>query len=138
MKLASQQRGVFKTLEASNNDIPEIKKVKSKINQIVEKELILQDFKDKLDQEALCQAAYKEVVTRKNFFFAVDETKKQTNLKVHNIRAPGNKYRKPQYILPHEHVDIQNYVDTTGLEGDKKFAARQSVIAHIAGRIPQG
>ena len=121
MKLASQQRGVFKTLEASNNDIPEIKKVKSKINQIVEKELILQDFKDKLDQEALSQAAYKEVVTRKNFFFAVDETKKQTNLKVHNIRAPGNKYRKPQYILPHEHVDIQNYVDTTGLEGDKLF-----------------
>jgi len=106
LKLASQQRGVFKTLEASNNDIPEIKKVKSKINQIVEKELILQDFKDKLDQEALSQAAYKEVVTRKNFFFAVDETKKQTNLKVHNIRAPGNKYRKPQYILPHEHVDI--------------------------------
>ena len=121
MKLASQQRGVFKTLEASNNDIPEIKKVKSKINQIVEKELILQDFKDKLDQEALTQAAYKEVVTRKNFFFAVDETKKQTNLKVHNIRAPGNKYRKPQYILPHEHVDIQNYVDTAGLEGDKLF-----------------
>lgn len=121
MKLASQQRGVFKTLEASNNDIPEIKKVKSKINQIVEKELILQDFKDKLDQEALSQAAYKEVVTRKNFFFAVDETKKQTNLKVHNIRAPGNKYRKPQYILPHEHVDIQNYVDTAGLEGDKLF-----------------
>jgi hypothetical protein len=121
LKLASQQRGVFKTLEASNNDIPEIKKVKSKINQIVEKELILQDFKDKLDQEALSQAAYKEVVTRKNFFFAVDETKKQTNLKVHNIRAPGNKYRKPQYILPHEHVDIQNYVDTAGLEGDKLF-----------------
>lgn len=121
MKLASQQRGVFKTLEASNNDIPEIKKVKSKINQIVEKELILQDFKDKLDQEALSQAAYKEVVTRKNFFFAVDETKKQTNLKVHNIRAPGNKYRKPQYILPHEHVDIQNYVDTAGLKGDKLF-----------------
>ena len=115
MKLASQQRGVFKTLEASNNDIPEIKKVKSKIK------LILQDFKDKLDQEALSQAAYKEVVTRKNFFFAVDETKKQTNLKVHNIRAPGNKYRKPQYILPHEHVDIQNYVDTAGLEGDKLF-----------------
>lgn len=81
----------------------------------------MQDFKDKLDQEALSQAVYKEAVTRKNFYFSVDEAKKSTNLKVHNIHAPGNKYRKPQYILPHEHVDVQNYVDTTGLDEDKLF-----------------
>jgi hypothetical protein len=121
LKLASEKRGAFNPLQASHSDIPEIKKVKSKINQIVEKELVLQDFKDKLDQESLSQAAYQEVVSRKNFFFAVDENKKQTNLKIHNIQAPGNKYRKPQYILPHEHVDVQNYIDTTGLEGDKLF-----------------
>ena len=41
LKQASQQRGAFTPLQASHNDIPEIKKVKSKINQIVEKELIL-------------------------------------------------------------------------------------------------
>ncbi len=121
MKQASKQRGAFNPLKATHDDIPVIKKVKSKINQIIEKELVLQDFKDKLDQEALSKAAYQEVVTRKNFFFAVDETKKQNNLKVHNIEAPGNKYRKPQYILPHEHIDVQNYIDTTGLEGDKLF-----------------
>lgn len=76
MKLASEKRGAFNPLQASHSDIPAIKKVKSKINQIVEKELVLQDFKDKLDQESLSQAAYQEVVSRKNFFFAVDENKK--------------------------------------------------------------
>ncbi len=60
-------------------------------------------------------------MTRQNFFFTVDEAKKHTNLKVYNIKAPGNKHRKPQYILPHEHIDVENYIDTTGLEGDKLF-----------------
>lgn len=80
---------------------------------------MLQDFKHQLDQEALTNAAYKEVISKKNFFFAVDESKRHNNLKIHNIKAPGNKHHKPQYILPHEHIDIQHYVDTEGLEGDK-------------------
>jgi hypothetical protein len=93
--LASKQRGVFNPLSETIHDISEIKKVKKQINKIVEKELVLQDFKNQLDQEALTNAAYKEVISKKNFFFAVDESKKHNNLKIHNIRAPGNKHHKP-------------------------------------------
>ncbi len=114
----NQHRGAFQSLQ-TNGDIPAIKKIKNKINHIVEKELILQDFKDKLDQEALTKDAYHEVVTKSNFYFTVDETKKERNLQIHNIKAPGNKYRKPQYIIPHEHVSADHPVDVTGLEGDK-------------------
>lgn len=69
LKNFNQQRGAFSPLAISDHDIPAHKKIKKKINAIVEKELALQDFKDKLDQEALSNEAYTEVVTRKNFFF---------------------------------------------------------------------
>jgi hypothetical protein len=62
-------RGAFTPFEPSANDIPAIKKIKNKINAIVERELVLQDFKDKLDKESLTEAAYTEVVTKKNFYF---------------------------------------------------------------------
>ena len=41
------------------------------------------------------------------------------NLKVVDFEAPGNKYRHPNVILPHEHCDIQNYVDTKDLTKEK-------------------
>jgi len=44
--LASKQRGVFNPLNETIHDISEIKKVKKQINKIVEKELVLQDFKN--------------------------------------------------------------------------------------------
>lgn len=40
---------------------------------------------------------------------------------MHNIKAPGNIYRKPQVILPHEHITSTNYLDTTGLTEDKEW-----------------
>lgn len=43
------------------------------------------------------------------------------NLAVYNFEAPGNKYRHPNVILPHEHCDIQHYVDTKDLTDDKLF-----------------
>jgi hypothetical protein len=46
LRLASQQRGAFQPLQAAHGDIPLVKKIKAKINEIVEKELVLQDFKD--------------------------------------------------------------------------------------------
>lgn len=79
------------------------------------------DFKEKVDTEALVAATQLDVVTRKNFYFNVDENKKSKNIKVNNIRAPGNKYHKVQYILPHEHVNVQNYLDTSDLSKDKLF-----------------
>jgi hypothetical protein len=30
------------------------------------------------------------------------------------MEAPGNKYRKPQVILPHEHVSPNHYIDVDG------------------------
>jgi hypothetical protein len=119
LKKFNRERGAFAPFSGNENDIPAIKKIKTRINSIVEKELILQDFKDQLDSEALTNAAYKEVVTKQNFYFQVDETKAVRNLAVHNIAAPGNKYRKPSYIIPHETVHVDSYIDTTGLEGDK-------------------
>ena len=115
----NKQRGAFSPFVVGNGDAPEIAKIKKRINYIVEKELVLQDFKDQLDKEALANAAYKEVITKQNFYFAIDETKVNRNLAVYDITAPGNKYRKPQYIIPHEHVHTDHYIDTQGLEGDK-------------------
>jgi len=49
LRRANVQRGAFTPFSPSDGDIPAIKKIKSKINSIVERELALQDFKDKLD-----------------------------------------------------------------------------------------
>ena len=80
--------------------------IRNKINAIVEKEISLIEFKNKVATEALAADTYKEVVTKKNFFFQVDEKKTERNLKVFDYTAPGNKYRHPQVVLPHEHFKI--------------------------------
>jgi hypothetical protein len=49
----NKQRGAFSPFVVGNGDAPEIAKIKKRINYIVEKELVLQDFKDQLDKEAL-------------------------------------------------------------------------------------
>lgn len=54
------------------------------------------------------------MITKENFFFKVDEHKKTKNLAVVDITAPGNTFRKPRCILPHEHVNISNFVDIDG------------------------
>jgi hypothetical protein len=62
---------------------------------------------------------YAEVATKTNFYFSFDENKKSKNLKIYDFEAPGNKYRHPNVILPHEHCDIQHYLDTSNLTQDK-------------------
>lgn len=64
---------------------------------------------------------YAEVATKSNYYFNVDENKKNKNLRVYDFNAPGNKYRHPNVILPHEHCDIQHYVNTADLTEDKLF-----------------
>lgn len=61
------------------------------------------------------------MATKSNFYFSVDEDKKNKNIKVHNVEAPGNKYRHPNVILPHEHVDVKNFMNTKDLTEDKLF-----------------
>lgn len=53
-------------------------------------------------------------MTKENFFFKIDENKRRTNLKVYDYTAPGNKFRKPNVILPHEHVNVSKYIDIDG------------------------
>lgn len=64
---------------------------------------------------------YAEVATNSSYFFKYDANKVDKNLAVYNFEAPGNKYRHPNVILPHEHCDIQHYVDTKDLTQDKLF-----------------
>jgi len=59
------------------------------------------------------------VKTKSNFYFKVDEKKVQKNLKIYNVKAPGNHHRHPSVILPHEHVHIQHWFDTENLTQDK-------------------
>lgn len=97
--------------EASSSHLKTIRK---RINRIVDQEIGLVEFKNKVDSEDLAQSAYDEVVTKQNFYFSVDEHKKDKNLKVWNMNAPGNKYRHPQVILPHDHVSPSHYIDVDG------------------------
>ena len=70
LRRASIERGAFKPLQAKESDIPEVRRIKERVNRIVERELALQDFKH--DQAKLAGETYNEVITRKNFFFQVD------------------------------------------------------------------
>jgi len=38
---------------------------------------------------------------------------------MHDFKAPGNPYRHPSVVMPHEHVDPQHYLDTKDLTEDK-------------------
>jgi len=61
------------------------------------------------------------VYTKQSFYFKVDESKKEKNLKVYNVKAPGNKHRHHSVMLPHEHVHIQHLMNTKDLTKEKLF-----------------
>lgn len=105
-----------------DGDHSEIKQVKSKISTLIQQEIELMGLKDQLsseEQAGLESDTYAEVATKSNFYFSIDEGKAAKNLKVYDFEAPGNKHRHPNVILPHEHCDIQNYMDTKDLSEDK-------------------
>lgn len=102
----------------------EVNKVKSKINKLIQEEIGLAKFKSQIGSEelaALESDIYKEVTTNSNFYFKYDGNKVDKNIAVYNFEAPGNKHRHPNVILPHEHCDIQHYIDTKDLTRDKLF-----------------
>jgi len=107
-----------------DGDHSEVTKVKNKIQQLIDQELEELGFKNQLDEEErnmLAAHTYDEVATKSNFYFKVDEGKGDKNLKVYNFKAPGNKYRHPNVILPHENVNIQKWIDTKSLTKDKLY-----------------
>ena len=98
--------------------------MKRKIAKLVKQEIDFLQFQDKLKEEELrdmTSEIYKEVKTKSNFYFSVDEDKKKKNLKIYNTKAPGNAHRHPSVILPHEHVHIQHWWDTKSLTQDKLY-----------------
>ena len=60
-----------------------------------------------------------EVRSKSTFYFAIDENKKDKNLKIFNVKAPGNKHRHPSIILPHEEVHVQRWINTRDLNPEK-------------------
>ena len=111
-----EDRSAWKPMVDGPNDTVYIKKLKNKINNLVDKELALVDFKNEVNKEELAADTLNEVMTRQNFFFTVDDNKRNTNKKVYNLKAPGNKYRKPNAVLDHEHVPIKSNFDVTNLD----------------------
>jgi len=109
----TSEPGAFTPFEL-NGDSGVLRDLQKRINQVVEQEMDLIEFKEQIGKEELSAEVYQEVITKQNFFFKVDENKKNKNLRVVDIKAPGNKHRKPRCILPHEHVNVSNYVDIDG------------------------
>lgn len=100
----------FSALTSPNaSDHSEVATTKARIAALIQQEIDEMGFKDLLSQEekaALESETYAEVSTKKNFYFAIDEGKVKKNLRVYDFKAPGNKHRHPNVILPHEHCDI--------------------------------
>ena len=95
--------------QTSDSDHDHIKYVKGKIELLMKQELELLGFEEQLSKEeieALESDALKEVTTHSSFYFKFDENKVDKNLKIYNIKAPGNKFRHPSIALPHESVHI--------------------------------
>lgn len=118
LKTYSTVPGAYKPLSETGSSAHLIN-MRKRINKVVAQEIELIEFKSQVEEEMLAQSAYEEVITKENFFFKVDETKKARNLQVHNMKAPGNKFRKPQVILPHEGVSPNNYIDVDGQDPDQ-------------------
>jgi hypothetical protein len=91
----SSEKDAFKPIAENAADNGHLKKIKQQINAIVAQEMNKIDFKDKINQEKLVGEAYSEVISKQNFYFAVDEHKKKTNMDVTSVRAPGNPTNKP-------------------------------------------
>jgi hypothetical protein len=123
LRSPQQKEGIFAQISQINDgDHEHLKEVKNRIASLVKHELDALRFEEQLkreQQERLASDVYKEVKTKSNFYFKVDENKVSKNLKVFNSKAPGNHHRHPSVILPHEHVHIQHWFDTENLTEEK-------------------
>lgn len=118
LKKYSTVPGTYKPLSETGSS-EHLKQIRQRINKVVAQEIGLVEFKNQVNGEELAQSAYDEIITKENFYFKVDEQKKARNLQVSNMKAPGNKFRKPQVILPHEHVSPSHYIDVDGNNPDQ-------------------
>ena len=61
--------GAYDKLDASQGGSALQRSIREKINTIVQKEIDLVEFKNKVSTEELAAETYNEVITKKNFFF---------------------------------------------------------------------
>ena len=119
----SQKKGIFESLsQPHEGDRQHLKYVKKKLGKLLKQELDYLNFKEQLkkeEEENLVNSIYHEVITKKNFYFAIDENKKDTNLKIFNSKAPGNHHFHPSVILPHENVHIQRWINVKDMTPEK-------------------
>jgi hypothetical protein len=76
---------------------------------LIEEEMKLAGFNDQLSKEEAAKIGsdtFAEVATNSNYYFEYDADKVNKNIGVFDSKAPGNKFRHPNVILPHEHIDI--------------------------------
>ena len=123
MRSPQQKEGIFaKIAEIKESDHEHIKQVKSRIDTLVQQELEALRFEEQIKREQqarISQDVFKEVKTKSNFYFKIDENKVKTNMSLKNVKAPGNHHRDPSIALPHEHVHITHWFDTQNLTSDK-------------------
>jgi DNA relaxase NicK len=62
MQNAMQERSAWKPMEDNATDTAYIKKLKARINQIVEQELTFVDFKNQVNKEELAADTFNEVI----------------------------------------------------------------------------
>lgn len=120
----ARQRYFTNLAQPNADDHSEIAKVKSRINKLIQEEIALSGFKDQVSAEeasGLADDTFSEIATKSNYYFSYDAGKVDKNLKLYSMDAPGNKFRHPNIILPHEHVNIQKYIDTSNLTEEKLF-----------------
>lgn len=123
MKAGSEERtSFFKNLsEPKKGEHSEITNTKKKIRKLLDQELEFLGFKNQLKEEealVLVDETLREVDEKKTFFYRYDDNKVNTNKRIHDINAPGNKYKKPSVIIPHEHVHPQHYIDVKTMTDD--------------------
>lgn len=118
-----QKEGIFAGISSiKESDHPHLKEVKQRIAELVHQEISALNFEKQLETEErdlLAQEIYKEVKTKSNFYFSIDENKVKKNIKIYNKKSSGNHHRHPSIALPHEHVHIQHWFDTKDLNEDK-------------------
>jgi hypothetical protein len=83
--------------------------------------LVEQKLADKVTEDEIKQltSSTASEIRKQSFFFKYDDNKVNNNKRLYDVKAPGNPEHHPSLVLPHEHVDVQHYIDTKSLTPDK-------------------
>ena len=116
LKPGDQERTDFFTNIAEHHpdDHSVIKSTKDNIKRLLDEELEFLGFTEQLKKEeesALIEDTFDQIEERSSFFYKFDANKVHTNLKINDVQAPGNIFRKPSIVAPHEHIHPQHYID---------------------------